>query len=492
MTDLIPAAQYIRYSSEMQRDGHTVASQADTIARYAAEHGMAVIETFKDEAISGGTHERKQFQRLLLMARSGRQRWQAILVYDYNRFSRAAADISILEELDRLGVPVISVTQQHDRSAGGRLVRNLGIVIGAHERERLSEDIARRKKSKAITRRKSNATRPPFGYKREAGEDVPDEPRFTIWREMVDRMLTGTYSAGDIAKELRARGILTRDNRAFSKDTVLGMLRNPFYAGKIVYRGMAGKGPDGKPKRRSKNETLLFDGTHQPLMSWAEHERLQVAMRTHGRSRPGRAALPHHQYLLQDLAVCAGCDKRMTCGMAGGSGHESPYYICRSHERGIPCPAKRHYLAESVLVAQVDEFIASLKLTEDVIDEAIELSQSVSVQDERAQMAANLRGEMKRLGTMFQAGGMAEADYLRELARIKRDMADLEAQPAPSIAQAAESLIDFAGQWAEMSTKERNNALLTILAGVVVDIDERAIVEWRVKAAYKELVQAAR
>lgn len=151
--------------------------------------------------------------------------------------------------------------------------------------------------------------------------------------------------------------------------------------------------------------------------------------------------------------------------MAGGSGHESPYYVCRSHERGIPCSTKRHYVAESVLAPAVDEFVASLKLTDDVIDDAIALSQSEGAQDDRDKMSANLRNEMKRLGTMFQAGGIEEGDYLRELARIKQDMAGLEAQPAPSIETAAEMLIDFAGQWSGMSTKERNTALLTILAG---------------------------
>jgi site-specific DNA recombinase len=489
MSELIPVAQYIRFSSEMQREGHTVASQRDTIERYAGEKGMVIVDTFCDEAISGGTHERKEFQRLLLMARSGRQKWEGVLVYDYSRFSRASSDIAILEEFDRLGVPVISVTQQFDRNAGGRLVRNLGIVIGAHERERLSEDITRRKKSKAITRRKSNANRPPFGYRRENGEDVPDEPRFTIWREMVDRMLTGIYSAGDIAKELRARGIFTRDGRPFSKDTVLGMLRNPFYAGKIVYRGMAGKGSDGKQKRRSKNETQVFDGTHQPMMSWAEYERLQAMLRTHGRAIPGRAALPHHDYLLQDLTICAGCNRRMTCTMAGGDGHDSPYYVCRSHERGIPCPSARHYSGENVLAPQVDEFIASLRLTEDVISEAVELTQSAGAQDDRERISANLRSEMKRLGVMFQAGGMEESEYLRELARIKRDMADLEPQKPAEIEQAAEMIADLAGQWVNMTTKERNNALLTMLAGIVVDVDQRAIVEWRVRPAYRELVR---
>lgn len=489
MSDLIPVAQYIRYSSEMQRDGHTVASQRDHNERYAASSNMQVVETFIDEAISGGTHERAEFQRMLLMARSQRRHWRGVLVYDVTRFSRSAGDIALFDELDRLGVPVISTTQRFDQSADGRLMRNINIVMGAHMREKLSEDAQRRKKARALGRRKSNATRPPFGYRRDAGEDVPDEPRFTVWREMIDLMLTGLYSAGDIAAELRARGILTRDGRPFSKDTVLSMLRNPFYAGKVVYVGMAGKHPDGRPKRRSKKERVIEDGTHRPLITWEEYQQLMAMMRTHTRSSGGHPTVAR-DYLLQDVAVCAGCGRRLTCCMTGGSGNDAPYYQCRSHERGIACSCTRHMVAEVALVPAVDEFISRIRLTDDVIDAAVTLSQSPTIQNERERRAEGLRAEQRRLNIMFQAGGIEDNEYTRELARIKVELAELQPPTPSDVEQAAEVMTDQITQWANMTTAERNEALRVMLASVVIDLDQRAIVEWRVRPAYAELLQS--
>lgn len=48
---LVPAAQYLRMSTEHQQ--YSFANQADAIARYAIEHGFQIAKTYSDGAKSG-------------------------------------------------------------------------------------------------------------------------------------------------------------------------------------------------------------------------------------------------------------------------------------------------------------------------------------------------------------------------------------------------------------------------------------------------------
>src|SRR5882724_5949197 len=48
---LVPAAQYVRASTERQQ--YSIEYQSKIISQYASEHGFEVVRTFSDEARSG-------------------------------------------------------------------------------------------------------------------------------------------------------------------------------------------------------------------------------------------------------------------------------------------------------------------------------------------------------------------------------------------------------------------------------------------------------
>jgi len=51
VSPLVPAAQYLRMSTDRQE--YSVESQSQAIAKYAKEHGFSVIQTYWDPATSG-------------------------------------------------------------------------------------------------------------------------------------------------------------------------------------------------------------------------------------------------------------------------------------------------------------------------------------------------------------------------------------------------------------------------------------------------------
>jgi DNA invertase Pin-like site-specific DNA recombinase len=84
---LIPAAQYIRMSTEHQQ--YSTENQADTVRDYAARRGFEIVRTYADVGKSGLKIEgRESLQRLLADVAEGRADFRVILVYDVSRWGR--------------------------------------------------------------------------------------------------------------------------------------------------------------------------------------------------------------------------------------------------------------------------------------------------------------------------------------------------------------------------------------------------------------------
>src|SRR6266478_8279527 len=80
-TPLVPAAQYVRMSTEDQQ--YSIANQKAAIQTYAKSHGYVVASTYADAGKSGiEIKHRKELRRLLADVMSGRAQFNAILVYD--------------------------------------------------------------------------------------------------------------------------------------------------------------------------------------------------------------------------------------------------------------------------------------------------------------------------------------------------------------------------------------------------------------------------
>jgi len=84
---LIPAAQYVRMSSEHQR--YSLDNQQLAIQAYADLHGFCIVQTYTDGAKTGVVLKRRSGLRQLLQdVVSGNPGYKAILVYDVSRWGR--------------------------------------------------------------------------------------------------------------------------------------------------------------------------------------------------------------------------------------------------------------------------------------------------------------------------------------------------------------------------------------------------------------------
>src|SRR5712675_265083 len=84
---LVPAAQYLRKSTEHQQ--YSLENQSTAIQRYADSQGFEVVRTYSDAAKSGLVlRHRIGLRQLLQDVVSGAPGYQVILVYDVSRWGR--------------------------------------------------------------------------------------------------------------------------------------------------------------------------------------------------------------------------------------------------------------------------------------------------------------------------------------------------------------------------------------------------------------------
>jgi DNA invertase Pin-like site-specific DNA recombinase len=141
----IPAAQYLRMSTEHQR--YSIRNQARAISAYAAQHGFKIIRTYSDPGESGLTlRERPGLQALLADVVKPTRDFDRVLVLDVSRWGRfqnldqgghyeficfeaGAPIVYCAEPFDNDGTPMMSLLKQIKRLQAAEYSRELSSKI---------------------------------------------------------------------------------------------------------------------------------------------------------------------------------------------------------------------------------------------------------------------------------------------------------------------------------------------------------------------------
>ena len=110
--DKIPAAMYIRMSTEHQK--YSPENQAAAIREYAERNGYEIIKTYTDGGKSGlNIAGRAALQQMLKDVQSHQAEYKAILVLDVTRWGRFA-----------LFLPIMKILPTTNMSIGSPMSRN--------------------------------------------------------------------------------------------------------------------------------------------------------------------------------------------------------------------------------------------------------------------------------------------------------------------------------------------------------------------------------
>ena len=382
---LTPAALYARVSSDRQDVDLSVSAQLRALKDYAGANGYSVAREYVDEAESGLVADRPQFREMIEEGSKPKAPFDVILVWKFSRFTRKREHaVAFKSMLRRKGIRVVSITEQAEDNATGRLLEGIIESVDEFYSENLAQEVVRGMRESA-SRGFFLGSTAPFGYKRvkvnDGGKERPtlevDPATAPVVREIFEKSLRGS-GLKEICKELNDRGVTNRGKRWY-KGTLHYVLRNEAYTGTAVW-GRTSKG-------EKTQDPVRVEGAWPALISRELFDDVQQAMRERAPKvrRPARVG---SRFLLSGLLKCGVCGRPYSA--QGAKSGQFAYYICGTLFREGAGTCSARYLNAPRLEAFVVKKIRERILTEETIIELVTL-----VAEEIDAMAGELSGRLE-------------------------------------------------------------------------------------------------
>jgi len=480
-------AIYTRKSTAigLDQEFNTLDAQREACERYIENQAhlgwRRAADKYDDGGFTGANLERPAFQRLVEDIDAGKI--DVLVVYKVDRLSRSLLDFAkVMDRFNKAGTAFVSVTQNFSTAdAMGRLTLNMLMSFAEFEREMIAE---RTRDKIAAARRKGKWTGGPvpLGYDVVDKHLVVNDLEAVMVREIFDLYLKHRSAlsvmrilneTGRATKRHLAKNGNVRKARAWSKDAVLRVLKNPVYAGYMPYRDE------------------IHPGEHDALVDQDTYTRVHALLDDHGGARrTTRGRNP--EYLLRGLLRCTNCGKTFTPASTRKKGKEYRYYRCvtRDKEGRKACPARPlpADAIESFVIDRIREATADGGLTADVSAELQALfdERRDALKTERRDLPsaiASLSSEGRKLvGTIREVNGTARRlleDRIEEvgtelgrcearLATVERALAELDRTEIEA-EWVTSTLADLDDLWDVLTVQNRGRLVQAVVKRVDVD-----------------------
>lgn len=286
----VRAAIYLRISLDREMDGLAIERQREDCENLAKFRRWEIVETYVDQSISASDKTKKRPAYLRMVADYEAGLLDAIVCYDLDRLTRQPRELEDwIDRAESRGLLLVTANGDADLSTdGGRMYARIKAAVARAEVERKGARQSRAHIQRARQGRPPKGVRP-MGYAT-SGELIPHEAEAVraIYAAFlrgdslqgIARALSGAQNAGEGAGVPRvplhsrtlvlernarrqAEGKAPRpvpDDGPWSASTVLGILRNPRYAGYSVYTSKDARRQEaGESRRKALRENLVKD-----------------------------------------------------------------------------------------------------------------------------------------------------------------------------------------------------------------------------------------
>lgn len=458
-------AAYIRVSSQRQaNEGDSLVTQQREIeeevrTRSRRESRQAgPVEFYIDAGKSAKDQNRPELQRLKRDVVAGKI--DAVICFKLDRITRSLRDfIELWQLFEDHNVDVISLREQFDSSTPtGKAMLRLIMVFAELEREMTGE----RTFAIMLDRVARGFWNGGYilGYRsdpNEKGKLIIDEASAVIVRMIFD-LFQELGSAGAVLRRLTETGItypkyVTRAGKArggnpFTKQKVIGILRNPIYVGRIQW-GEA-----------------FSDDCHSPIVSKEQFDLVQHQLGETTKRRTNFRKMVGRNYVLTGLLRCQ-CGAHMVGAAAHGRSKAYRYYVCN---RQVHEGSRKSCQAPRIPADEIEQAVydrvreigsnddARNLIVEKTVEGIDESSRRLETQRAAAQnRLGQVRAELGRImDALKQLGGLAAQKVEGELTRLAEEENRLE--------QSLKNLA--AGQAPLDETTEQARQFLTTWKGV--------------------------
>ncbi|WP_195513958.1 recombinase family protein [Turicibacter sanguinis] len=436
-SDMIKAAAYCRFSSQMQADGHSIEAQQRAIYKYMAEKGYIPSGEYIDEAVTGTNLQRAAFNQMLEDAEKGL--FDVVVVHKMDRFSRDVYDaLDVERRLGSFGIRIESVIEQFSDTPEGQLQQIIQLGVGQYYSANLAREVMKGLKENAY-KALHNGGIPPLGYdvNPETNQYVINEKEAQCIRIIFEKFLEG-WTYRELADYLNLLGYTTKiGNKFSSKSSFYDLLTNPKYKGEYVYNRTV-----KKPKRlgmkrnhrknKSEEDIIRIENGIPAIVTKETFDAVQTLFSKRQRTKSQKRAKTI--YLLSGLVYCSECGSKYHGSARKGGRNKQEYvsYRCskrKAMDKKCSCKEINRTLLDDFVLNQLFELV----LNENIIEQLYErinvkmkerLNEKESELPKLKQQLKELDKQISNIVRAIALGGCNRIEAITaELQRLEKDKA---------------------------------------------------------------------
>lgn len=360
---------YVRLSQEDMREGESLSieNQKKMLTDYVSQQaGWNLVGIYEDDGYSGTNFDRPGVRQLLDDAKSGKI--NLILCKDLSRFGRNYIEVG--QYIDYIfpsfNIRFIALSDNVDTLDRNSTAMDLMPIMNLFN-EWHAANTSKKVRSVLAQNAKEGkyiASFAAYGYLK--GDDekhtpVIDEPAAKVVRRIFELRATG-ITPTQIAKILNAEGVpIPSDYRAqrlgkpnpykntfhyWSHVAVRNILGNPIYIGHLAQQKFTTVSfKNHKSVRRGKDEWVIAENTHEPIISQELWDKCQEVDRcaSHGKIMKKGIVLP-----LNSMMFCPDCGAKMKLNghAKKRDGSVNYFYVCDTYSRCGASTCTTHYISQ--------------------------------------------------------------------------------------------------------------------------------------------------
>ncbi|MHB1488693.1 MAG: recombinase family protein [Acidimicrobiales bacterium] len=429
------AVIYLRVSTREQvekdltEEGFSIAAQREACIRHIADAGWELVDEYVDRGESARSADRPELRAML--ARIAEQSdIDAVIVHKVDRLARNMEDhLAIRALLRRRDVSLVSVTENLDETASGRLVEGIHALLAEFYSANLANEVRKGMGQKA--KLGGYPHKAPLGYLniresiggRQVAHIVTDPDRAPLVAQAFELYATGEWTVERLAHEMADRGLRNRGRadyptKALTVSGLATLLANPAYTGIVEWDG------------------VHYPGQHQPLVDRDTFDRVQELLRA--RAARGTRERRHHHYL-QGVLTCGVCGRRLSIQRSKGTYTYTYFYCLGQKDRRNGTGCQEHYVAADQLEAEVESLYERIQVPTEWakgLEEAVAAEVATNSEDSQAERELldqqRKRAEAERLKLMeaYYANAIDITMLRNEQERIGAELRAIESRQA--------------------------------------------------------------
>jgi len=378
----VSALIYCRVSTTKQKlTGSGLDSQEHRCRQYAESKGYHVEMVFPDDASGGGDFLKRPGMCGMLAYLDAQPDKDYIVIFDdLKRFARDVEfHIKLRREFANRGAKIECLNFSFEDTPEGKFIETIIAAQGELERDQNRRQV--KQKMTARVEKGYWVFHAPTGYKfttdRIHGKLLaPDEPIAEYLREALNGYANGRFrSQAEVQRFLESKPYFPKDlpNGKIRAWKITKILKNPIYAGYV---------------QAKKWGVSLRRGHHEPLISFATHEKIQKNLEEGARG-PARADFSE-DFPLRGFVTCSECGNHMTGAWSKGKYKHYAYYRCMT--RG--CTQKSKSVARDKLEGGFEDILKRLQPSNRLLDLAVAMFKDAW--NSRLELAQAERDEWQR------------------------------------------------------------------------------------------------